>query len=101
MTNRRMQDSDYIYDSDDDFIGLTSAFPAVKGPQSVEYDKGDDAIGLTGAFAPITIEEDEKSWDESSKWKDFDWESYQSEARVLPPSWCTCSPMAPKSRMPP
>ena len=84
MTNRRMQDSDYIYDSDDDLIGLTSAFPAVKGPQSVEYDKGDDAIGLTGAFAPITIEEDEKSWDESSKWKDFDWESYQSEANAEP-----------------
>lgn len=77
MSNRRMQDSDYIFDSEDDLIGLTSAFPAVKGPQSVEYDKGDSAIGLTGAFAPITIEEDERSWDEGSKWQGFDWESYQ------------------------
>ena len=80
MTNRRMQDSDYLNDSEDDLIGLTSAFPAVKGPQSVEYDKGDQAIGLTGAFAPISIEEDERAWDDSAKWKDFDWESYKSES---------------------
>ncbi len=78
MSNRRMQDSDYLYDPDDDLIGLTSAFPAVKGPQSVEYDKGDEAIGLTGAFAPIPDQNEPHSWDEAGKWKDFDWDSYQS-----------------------
>ena len=78
MSNRRMQDSDYIYEADDDFIGLTSAFPAVKGPQSVEYDEGDEAIGLTGAFAPVVIEEDERSWNEKDKWENFDWNSYES-----------------------
>ena len=79
MTNRRMQDSDYLYDSEDDLIGLTSAFPPAKGPQSVEYDEGDDAIGLTGAFAPIPDEEDLRSWDEADKWRNFDWASYSSE----------------------
>ena len=80
MTNRRMQDSDYLFDSEDDPIGLTSAFPRVKGPQSVEYDKGDEAIGLTGAFAPIVIDEEEReSWGEEGKWKDYDWSSYVSE----------------------
>lgn len=80
MANRRMQDSDYLYDSEDDLIGLTSAFAPVKGPQSVEYDKGDEAIGLTGAFAPIVIDEDEdRSWTETGKWKNFDWASYKSE----------------------
>lgn len=78
MANRRMQDSDYLYDSEDDLIGLTSAFPAVKGPQSVEYDKGDEAIGLTGAFAPITDVDEPHAWDEAGKWKDFDWDSYQT-----------------------
>jgi len=73
MTNRRMQDSDYIYDSEDDLIGLTSAFPPAKGPQSVEYDKGDEAIGLTGAFAPIPEQNEPHAWDEAGKWKDFDW----------------------------
>lgn len=79
MANRRMQDSDYLYDKEDDLLGLTSAFPAVKGPQSVEYDAGDEAIGLTGAFAPIVLEADEKPWDEGGKWSGFDWESYHSE----------------------
>lgn len=77
MANRRMQDSDYLYDSEDDLIGLTSAFPAVKGPQSVEYDEGDDAIGLTGAFAPIPDQDEPHAWDEAGKWKDFDWDSYE------------------------
>ncbi|MBQ9043702.1 MAG: histone-lysine N-methyltransferase [Eggerthellaceae bacterium] len=84
MTNRRMQDSDYIYDPDDDLIGLTSAFPAVKGPQSVEYDKGDDAIGLTGAFAPIPDQDEPHAWDEAGKWKDFDWDSYKSAEESEP-----------------
>lgn len=84
MANRRMQNSDYLYDKDDDLLGLTSAFPAVKGPQSVEYDKGDEAIGLTGAFAPIVLEPDEKPWDEGGKWSGFDWESYHSETAEEP-----------------
>ena len=80
MANRRMQDSDYLFDSEDDPIGLTSAFPPVKGPQSVEYDKGDEAIGLTGAFAPILIDDDEnRSWDDAGKWENFDWASYESQ----------------------
>ena len=80
MANRRMQDSDYLYDSEDDPIGLTSAFPPTKGPQSVEYDKGDEAIGLTGAFAPIVIDDEEADLlDGTGKWKNFDWASYKSE----------------------
>ncbi len=79
MTNRRMKESDYIYDGEDDPIGLTSAFPLTKGPQSVEYDTGDDAIGLTGAFTPIPEQNEPHAWDEAGKWKDFDWESYQSD----------------------
>lgn len=80
MTNRRMQDSDYLADSEDDSIGLTSAFPPAKGPQSVEYDKGDDAIGLTAAFAPIPEQNEPHAWDEAGKWKDFDWAAYESAA---------------------
>ena len=79
MTNRRMRNSDYLSDYEDDTIGLTSAFPATKGPQSVDYDKGDDAIGLTGAFAPIPEQNEPHAWDEAGKWKDFDWEAYKSE----------------------
>ncbi len=88
MTNRRMQDSDYLYDSEDDPIGLTSAFPPAKGPQSVEYDKGDEAIGLTGAFAPIPDQNEPHAWDEAGKWNNFDWNaSYgdgQNEAAETP-----------------
>lgn len=80
MANRRMQDSDYLFDSEDDPIGLTSAFAPVKGPQSVEYDKGDEAIGLTGAFAPIVVDEEEAELlDGTGKWKNFDWASYKTE----------------------
>ena len=79
MTNRRMRNSDYLNDYEDDALGLTSAFPATKGPQSVDYDKGDEAIGLTGAFAPIPEQNEPHAWDEAGKWKNFDWASYQSE----------------------
>ena len=73
MANRRMQDSDYLFESEDDPIGLTSAFAPVKGPQSVEYDVGDEAIGLTGAFEPIPDQDEPRAWDEAGKWRDFDW----------------------------
>lgn len=78
MAKRRTQDSDFIIGSEDDPIGLTSAFAPVKGPQSVMYDKNDDAIGLTGAFEPITDVDEPRAWDEAGKWKDFDWNASYS-----------------------
>ena len=75
MTKRRTTRSDDYYDGyDDNPIGLTGAFETIKDPQSVEYDKGDEAIGLTQAFARVGSEE-EREWDEDTKWKNFDWDA--------------------------
>lgn len=65
--------------SDDNPIGLTGAFAPVKGPQSVDYDADDDPVGLTQAFGAIRDEEDERSWNEDEKWKDFDWDAALGE----------------------
>ena len=69
-----------MFDSKDDPIGLTGAFAPVKGPQSVDYDSeaGDDPVGLTGAFG-VGDDEDERSWTEEEKWKDFDWDAALGE----------------------
>lgn len=77
MSKRRQQDSDYIFGTEDDPIGLTSAFAPVKGPQSVDYDEGDDAIGLTQAFEPIPDQDEPREWDETGKWSNFDWNSFE------------------------
>lgn len=78
MPKRRMHDSEE-FGADDNPIGLTSAFAPVKGPQSVEYDEVDDPVGLTSAFGAIPAEEDERPWDEDTKWKDFDWDAALGE----------------------
>lgn len=78
MSKRRQQDSDFVFGTEDDPIGLTSAFAPVKGPQSVDYDEGDDAIGLTQAFEPIPDQDEPREWDETGKWKNFDWDAFES-----------------------
>ena len=70
------------YASDDNPIGLTGAFAPVRGPQSVDYDAevGDNPVGLTQAFGAIPDEEREPAWNDSDKWKGFDWSaSYEGE----------------------
>lgn len=72
---KRRTDNAGAYSSDDNPIGLTSAFAPVKGPQSVDYDDevGDNPVGLTQAFGAIPDEEREPAWNDSDKWKGFDW----------------------------
>lgn len=86
MPKRRMQDSGSRYlDSEDRPIGLTGAFAPVKGPQSVDYDDNDDPVGLTQAFGAIPDQDESRSWDESSKWKDFDWDAAFGDAEEEQP----------------
>ena len=78
MSKRRTHDS---FDADDDPIGLTSAFAPVKGPQSVDYDTNDDPVGLTQAFGAIPDQDEERSWNDTGKWQNFDWNaSYDNSA---------------------
>ena len=80
MKKRRNQISDdRAYYSEDDPIGLTSAFTPVKGAQSVDYDTGDDPVGLTQAFGPIVVEEPPYGQDDASKWQGFDWNSSEGK----------------------
>lgn len=81
MPKRRTNNAG-TYGSDDSPIGLTGAFAPVRGPQSVDYDAevGDNPVGLTQAFGAIPDEEREPAWNDSSKWKGFDWDAAIDDA---------------------
>lgn len=73
MPRRRTNNSkNRSLESDDNPIGLTDAFAPVRGPQSVDYDSEDEPVGLTQAFGVARTDE-ERTWTETSKWKNFDW----------------------------
>lgn len=79
MPKRRTHGFDDRFAAEDNPIGLTGAFAPIKGPQSVDYDSNDDPVGLTQAFGAIPDQDEERSWDEAGKWKDFDWDAALGE----------------------